>query len=64
MNFWSPWNLSQKELAEALGITRVRLSEIFRGKWAITPDTVRERLNITSLEVPEKYENFDYSIRG
>jgi addiction module HigA family antidote len=34
-----PLGLSQKELAEALGITRVRLSEILRGKRAITPDT-------------------------
>jgi addiction module HigA family antidote len=30
--------LSQKELAQALGITRVRLSEILRGRRAITPD--------------------------
>jgi addiction module HigA family antidote len=37
--FLEPWGLSQKELAEALGITRVRLSEIIRGKRAITPDT-------------------------
>jgi len=27
-------------LAEALGVRRVRLSEIMRGKRAITPDTV------------------------
>jgi len=31
--------LRQKELAEALGITRVRLSEILRGKRGITADT-------------------------
>jgi addiction module HigA family antidote len=31
--------LSQKELAEALGITRVRLSEILRGRRSITTDT-------------------------
>jgi addiction module HigA family antidote len=37
--FLEPWGLSQKELAEALGITRVRLSEIIRGKRSITPDT-------------------------
>jgi antitoxin HigA-1 len=37
--FLEPSGLSQKELAEALGITRVRLSEIIRGKRAITPDT-------------------------
>ena len=37
--FLEPLGLSQKELAEALGITRVRLSEIIRGKRAISPDT-------------------------
>ena len=37
--FLKPLNLNQKELAEALGITRVRLSEIIHGKRAITPDT-------------------------
>jgi addiction module HigA family antidote len=37
--FLEPLSLSQRELAEALGITRVRLSEIIRGKRAITPDT-------------------------
>jgi antitoxin HigA-1 len=37
--FLDPLGLTQKELAAALGITRVRLSEIIRGKRAITPDT-------------------------
>ncbi|MDD2902718.1 MAG: HigA family addiction module antitoxin [Syntrophales bacterium] len=37
--FLEPLGLSQKELAEALGITRVRLSEILRGRRAVTPDT-------------------------
>jgi addiction module HigA family antidote len=37
--FLEPLGLSQKELAEALGITRVRLSEILRGKRGVTPDT-------------------------
>ena len=37
--FLEPLGLSQKALAKALGITRVRLSEIIRGKLAITPDT-------------------------
>ena len=37
--FLEPLGLSQKQLAEALGITRVRLNEILRGKRAITPDT-------------------------
>jgi len=37
--FLEPLGLTQKVLAEALGVTRVRLSEILRGKRAITPDT-------------------------
>jgi antitoxin HigA-1 len=37
--FLDPLGLSQKELAEALGITRVRLSEILRGRRSITTDT-------------------------
>ena len=37
--FLEPLGLNQRELAEALGITRVRLSEILRGRRAITPDT-------------------------
>jgi len=37
--FWEPLGLTQKELAEALGIARVRLSEILRGRRAVTPDT-------------------------
>lgn len=37
--FLEPLGLSQKELAKALGISRVRLSEIIRDKRGITPDT-------------------------
>ena len=37
--FLKPLGLTQKQLAEQLGIPRVRLSEIIRGKRAITPDT-------------------------
>jgi addiction module HigA family antidote len=37
--FLEPLGLSQKQLAKALGIARVRLSEILRGNRAITPDT-------------------------
>jgi len=37
--FLEPLGFSQKQLAETLGISRVRLSEIIRGKRAITPDT-------------------------
>lgn len=37
--FLEPLGLTQKKLSVALGITRVRLSEIIHGKRAITPDT-------------------------
>jgi antitoxin HigA-1 len=37
--FLEPQGLTQKQLAQALGITRVRISEIIHGKRAISPDT-------------------------
>ena len=37
--FLEPLGITQKALAEALGITRVRVSEIIRGRRAVTPDT-------------------------
>jgi antitoxin HigA-1 len=37
--FLEPLGLTQQQLADALGISRVRISEIIRGKRAITPDS-------------------------
>lgn len=37
--FMEPLGLTQQQLADALRITRVRISEIIRGKRSITPDT-------------------------
>jgi len=37
--FLEPLGITQKALAEALGITRVRVSEVIRGRRAVTPDT-------------------------
>jgi addiction module HigA family antidote len=37
--FMESLGLTQKQLAEALGITRVRVNEIINGKRAITADT-------------------------
>lgn len=37
--FLDELNLTQEELARALGITRVRINEIINGKRKITPDT-------------------------
>jgi addiction module HigA family antidote len=37
--FMEPLGLTQQQLANALGVTRVRLNEIIRGNRGITPDT-------------------------
>ena len=37
--FLEPLNLTQQQLAEAIGVTRVRINEIILGKRAVTPDT-------------------------
>jgi addiction module HigA family antidote len=37
--FLEPLNMTQQQLTDALGITRVRVNEIVTGKRSITPDT-------------------------
>ena len=37
--YLEPLKMTQQQLADALGITRVRVNEIISGKRAITPDT-------------------------
>ncbi len=37
--FLEPLKMTQQQLADALGITQVRVNEIITGKRAITPDT-------------------------
>ncbi|NUM65551.1 HigA family addiction module antidote protein [candidate division KSB1 bacterium] len=37
--FLEPLQLTQQELAEAIGVTRVRINEIILGKRSVTPDT-------------------------
>ena len=37
--FLKPLNMTQQQLADAIGVTRVRINEIILGKRAITPDT-------------------------
>ena len=39
LEFMADLGLTQKQLADALGITRVRINEIINGKRAITADT-------------------------
>lgn len=37
--FLEPLNLTQQQLADAIGVTRVRINEIILGKRSVTPDT-------------------------
>lgn len=37
--FLEPLSMSRQQLADAIGVTRVRINEIILGKRAITPDT-------------------------
>ncbi|MFQ5648634.1 MAG: HigA family addiction module antitoxin [bacterium] len=37
--FLEPFNMTQQQLADALGVTRVRINELILGKRSITPDT-------------------------
>jgi len=37
--FLEPLNMTQQELADAIGVTRVRINEIILRKRSITPDT-------------------------
>lgn len=37
--FLEPLNITQQQLADAIGVSRVRINEIILGKRSITPDT-------------------------
>jgi len=37
--FLEPHKMTQQQLADAIGVTRVRINEIILGKRSITPDT-------------------------
>ncbi len=37
--YLEPLKMTQQELADAIGVTRVRINEIILGKRSITPDT-------------------------
>lgn len=37
--FLEPLNLTQQQLADSIGVTRVRINELILGKRSITPDT-------------------------
>lgn len=37
--YLEPLNMTQQQLADAIGVTRVRINEIILGKRSVTPDT-------------------------
>ena len=37
--YLEPLNLTQQQLADSIGVTRVRINEIILGKRSVTPDT-------------------------
>ena len=37
--YLEPYKMTQQQLADAIGVTRVRINEIILGKRSITPDT-------------------------
>jgi addiction module HigA family antidote len=37
--FLEPLNMTQQQLADAIGVTRVRINELILGKRSMTPDT-------------------------
>jgi addiction module HigA family antidote len=37
--FLEPLNLTQQQLADAIGVSRVRINELILGKRSVTPDT-------------------------
>ena len=44
--FLEPLKLTQQQLADAIGVTRVRINEIILGKRSITPDPAFSLANI------------------
>ncbi len=47
--FLIPLGMIQKQLADAIAITRVRVNEVILGKRAITPDTAFRYLKISPV---------------
>ena len=59
--FLEPLKLTQKQIADAIGVTRVRINEIILGKRSITPDTafrLAKYLNTT----PEFWINLQMNV--
>ena len=54
--FLKPWNLSQNQLAQHMGITTTRLNEIVRGRRRITGDTALRLARATNT-TPEFWLN-------
>jgi addiction module HigA family antidote len=54
--FLKPWNLSQNQLAQHMGITTTRLNEIVRGRRRVTGDTALRLARATNT-TPEFWLN-------
>jgi addiction module HigA family antidote len=59
--YLEPLEMTQQQLADALGITRVRINEIILGKRSITPDTAF-RLSKYFSTTPDFWLNLQQNI--
>ena len=77
--YLEPLNLSQQKLADAIGVTRVRINEIILGKRSVTPDTafrlakffnttpdfwINLQMNVDMWDTLQKHKNEYNKIRG
>jgi len=77
--YLEPLNLTQQQLAKALGITRVRINEIILGKRSVTPDTafrlakffnttpdfwINLQINVDMWDTLQQHKNDYDKIRG
>lgn len=77
--YLEPLNLSQQKLADAIGVTRVRINEIILGKRSVTPDTafrlakffnttpdfwINLQMNIDMWDTLQTHKNEYNKIRG
>jgi len=59
--FMIPYGITQKELAEKIGVTRRRINEIIKEKRSITPDTALRLAQLFKM-TPEYWLNLQMKI--
>ncbi len=59
--FLEPHKMTQQQLADAIGVTRVRINEIILGKRSVTPDTAY-RLARFFKTTPEFWMNLQRNV--